>query len=173
MPLVSDSWVSFAGTPPNAAAVRERIADTTERFPWLVCDDGGTVLGVRPPPLRPGAYRRSVDSSVYVAEGARRGGVATALYESLFALLRLQGFRNVYAGTALPDPTSAGFHDATGFDPVGTDEHVGDEHGGWRDVRWWHRSLGEYPDDPADPADRPSCGERQSGGRRRGRARRR
>lgn len=73
------------------------------------------------------------------------------MYESLFAVLRGQGFRNVYAGTALPNPASTGFHAAMGFEPVGTFERVGYKHGEWRDVRWWHRSLGDHDADPDPP----------------------
>ncbi|ESP89563.1 GNAT family N-acetyltransferase [Candidatus Halobonum tyrrellensis] len=155
-PFVTDSWVSFAETPPDAADVRERIAETTERFPWPVCArDDGSVCGYAYAHVYRGrgAYRWSVESSVYVAEDARRAGVATALYESLFALLRLQGFVNAYAVTALPNPASTGFHDAMGFEPVGTHERAGYKLGAWRDVRWWHRSLGDHPADPDPPAD--------------------
>lgn len=159
-PFVVGTAVSFEEDPPSVAAVRERVADTTERFPWLVrvgdgATDDGAVLGYAyaHPHRGRGAYRWSVDSSVYVAADARRGGVATGLCESLFDLLRIQGFRNVSAGTALPNPASTGFHEAMGFEPVGTYERVGDERGEWRDVRWWHRSLGEYPAEPDDPTD--------------------
>jgi phosphinothricin acetyltransferase len=38
-----------------------------------------------------------------------------------------------------------------GFDPVGTFERVGYKHGEWRDVTWWHRSLGEHSPDPDPP----------------------
>lgn len=159
-PFVSDTAVSFEETPPDADDVRERIAEVTERFPGVVCardggDADGAVCGYAYAHAHRGrgAYRWSVDSSVYVAADARRAGVATGLYESLFELLRLQGFENVYAGTALPNPASTGFHDAMGFEPVGTYERVGYKLGEWRNVRWWHRPLGEHPADPADPTD--------------------
>lgn len=152
-PFVRETNVSFEEEPPDAAEIRSRIADTSERFPWLVCVDGRAVLGYAYAHQHRGrgAYRWSVESSVYVREDARRAGVARGLYESLFAVLRRQGFRNVYAGTALPNPASTGFHAAMGFEPVGTYERVGYKHGEWHDVRWWHRSLGEHPAEPDPP----------------------
>ncbi|WP_218836389.1 GNAT family N-acetyltransferase [Halorarum salinum] len=151
-PFVGETSVSFEEEPPDEAAMRRRIADTVDRLPWLVRDDG-SVLGYACAHEHRGrgAYRWSVESSVYVREDARRAGVARGLYESLFAVLRRQGFRNVYAVTALPNPASTGFHEAMGFDPVGTFERVGYKHGEWRDVRWWHLSVGEYADDPDPP----------------------
>lgn len=97
------------------------------------------------------AYRWSVDVSVYVVEGVRRGGVATGLYTALFDVLRAQGFVNAYAGTALPNPASVGFHDAMGFESVGTYEEVGYKHGAWRDVQWWVKRLAARDADPAEP----------------------
>lgn len=60
---------------------------------------------------------------------------------------------NAYAVTALPNPASTGFHEAMGFEPVGTHERAGYKLGAWRDVRWWHRPLGDHPDDPDPPTD--------------------
>lgn len=151
-PFVSETSVSFEEEPPDVATIRSRIGDTVEQFPWLVCVDD-EVLGYAYAHGHRGrgAYRWSAESSVYVREGTRRVGVARGLYESLFAVLRRQGYRNVYAGTMLPNPASTGFHAAMGFEPVGTFERVGYKHGEWHDVRWWHRSLGEHPPDLDPP----------------------
>ena len=47
------------------------------------------------------------------------------MYQSLFALLALQGFYNAYAGITLPNPGSVGLHESLGFQPVGVYRAVG------------------------------------------------
>jgi len=44
-PFVSDSATSFEAEPPDAAAMAQRIEDLREKFPWLVYEADGRVLG--------------------------------------------------------------------------------------------------------------------------------
>ena len=162
-PAVTDSAISFEETPPSEAEMRERIADTLPEHPWLVCErepaadeangEGREVAGYAytGQHRKRAAYRWSTDVSVYVAENHRRAGVARGLYESLFALLRLQGFVNAYAGIALPNDASVALHESFGFEPVGVYESVGYKRGAWRDVGWWQKRLRDRPDDPEEP----------------------
>ena len=152
-PIVENTVVSFEDEPPSEAEMADRIADTLARYPWLVCEERGDVLGYAyaGQHRERGAYRWSVDVSAYVAEDHRRKGVATGLYESLFEILRLQGFHNAYAGIALPNPASVALHESFGFEQVGVYESVGYKHGAWRDVGWWQLELQDRPDDPEKP----------------------
>jgi phosphinothricin acetyltransferase len=151
-PHVRGSAVSFELTPPSAAAVARRIRDTLETYPWLVCERDGSVAGYAyAAQHRPReASQWAVESSIYVHADHRRAGVARGLYEALFAVLGLQEFRNVYAGTTLPNPASVGFHESMGFEPIGVYEGVGFKDGEWHDVQWWHRRLGD-PEASPDP----------------------
>ena len=99
------------------------------------------------------AYGWSVDVSVYVREGLRRRGLGRALYTSLFAILRFQGFYNALAGTTLPNPGSIGLHQAMGFQPVGVYRNIGFKCGGWHDVAWWQLVLREPGSEPSPPRD--------------------
>jgi phosphinothricin acetyltransferase len=76
--------------------------------------------------------------------------VGRALYTSLFAALKLQGFYNAYAGATLPNPASVGLHEAMGFRPVGVYRGVGYKLGAWHDVVWWRVA------DPDPPAGLPA-----------------
>lgn len=151
-PHVRDSATSFEETPPTTAEIRRRIEEQSDRYPWLVCEVDGDVVGYAYAGQHRSrdAYRWSIDCSVYVDDDYHRHGVARGLYESLFAVLRLQGFQNAYAGTTLPNPASVGFHESMGFERVGVYERVGYKQGAWHDVLWLSKSLGEHPDDP-DP----------------------
>ena len=120
-PNVTETVISFESEPPDEASMRRRIEATLGRYPWLVCERWGRVLGYAYAGAHGSraAYRWSVDVSVYVHAEAHRTGVGRALYASLFAALRLQGFYNAYAGATLPNPASVGLHEAMGFRPVG------------------------------------------------------
>ncbi|WP_117592290.1 arsinothricin resistance N-acetyltransferase ArsN1 family B [Haloprofundus halophilus] len=152
-PFVRDTAVSFETTPPTEAEVEARIASTLESHPWLVCERDERVVGYAYAGThrKRDAYRWSVDSSVYVADDARRRGVARGLYAALFGILEAQGYVNVYAGTTLPNPASVGFHRAMGFEPVGVYENVGYKLGEWHDVQWLVRTLRPHPENPDPP----------------------
>ena len=157
-PNVTDSIISFELEPPTAHQMRRRIQDTLQRYPWLVCERQGRVLGYAYAGAHGSraAYQWSVDVSVYVHQQAHRRGVGRGLYTSLLAALKLQGFYNAYAGATLPNPASVGLHESVGFRAVGVYRGVGYKLGGWHDVVWWHVQLRERQTDPAPPTDLPS-----------------
>lgn len=99
-PFVARSATSFEFMPPAGDEMATRIASTLAYAPYLVYDRGGEVLGFAyaSKHRERAAYQWSVDVSVYVHERAHRHGVGRALYTSLFALLRLQGFCAAHAG---------------------------------------------------------------------------
>jgi L-amino acid N-acyltransferase YncA len=142
-PIVLDTVISFEVEPPSVSEMRQRILETLEHWPWLVCEHDGEVIGyayagkyrVRL------AYQWSVDVSVYIHERARRRGVGRALYKALFSLLRLQGFYNAQAGITLPNAGSIGLHEALGFQPIGVYRKIGYKLGAWHDVGWWQLVL--------------------------------
>jgi L-amino acid N-acyltransferase YncA len=157
-PNVTATVISFEFEPPSVDEMRRRIEVTLERYPWLVCERQGRLLGYSYAGAHGSraAYQWSVDVSVYVHEDARRRGVGRALYGSLFAALGLQGFYNAYAGATLPNPASVGLHESVGFRPVGVYRGVGYKLGAWHDVGWWHLPIRERVADPDPPVELPS-----------------
>jgi phosphinothricin acetyltransferase len=135
------------------AELQRRIEYTLPQYPWLVCEAAGDVLGYvyASKHRERAAYQWSVDVSAYTHPRARRSGVGRALYTSLFALLRLQGFYNAYAGITLPNEASVGLHEALGFRPVGVYAAVGYKLGGWHNVGWWQLALRERAGAPQPP----------------------
>jgi L-amino acid N-acyltransferase YncA len=153
-PFCADnSPVSFETEPPTVEVIRQRIAKTLEKYPWLVCEEGSELLGYvyATSHRNRAAYRWSVDVSVYVREGKRRSGIGRALYTSLFNILRLQGFVNAFAGTTIPNPGSIGLHQAVGFEQVGIYRGVGHKGGAWHDTAWWQLPLQEKGTPPREP----------------------
>lgn len=158
-PAVTESVISFELEAPDAAEMARRVARIMERMPWLVCERDGEVIGYAyaSPHRERAAYQWSVDVSAYVHRDARRLGVGRALYTSLFAALVVQGYRNAYAGIALPNAASVGLHTAVGFTPVGVYREVGYKHGAWHDVAWFERALAPHDPDPAPPRSLRDC----------------
>jgi phosphinothricin acetyltransferase len=140
---VEDSCISFEAEAPAGDEMARRLATLSPVAPWLVAVEEGSVLGYAYAQKHRdrAAYRFSADASVYVAQVARRRGVARSLYTALFQSLRLQGYFAVHAGVTLPNPASVGLHEALGFLPVGVYPAVGFKLGRWCDVGWWQLEL--------------------------------
>ena len=66
-------------------------------------------------------------------------------------MLRAQGFRNAFAGIALPNAASVALHEAVGFVALGKYRNVGFKLGAWRDSVWLQCALGELPANPLPP----------------------
>jgi len=152
-PWVERTPVSFELLPPSADEMARRIRAAAAFAPWLICEGEGGTWGYAYASRHRerAAYQWSVDVTIYVDDARRRRGVGRALYQSLFALLRLQGFVAAHAGITLPNPASVGLHEALGFHRIGTYPAVGYKLGAWHDVGWWQLRLCELPADPGPP----------------------
>lgn len=152
-PVVRETAISFEVEPPSAQVMGERLAATLGKYPWLVAEEGGAVLGYAYASRHRdrAAYQWSVEVSVYVGARARRRGVGRRLYGRLFAFLQAQGFVNAYAGITLPNEGSVALHESFGFTPVGVYEQIGYKSGAWRDVGWWRLKLREPGLEPKPP----------------------
>lgn len=151
-PFVAEQATSFEVVVPDEAEMARRIEAHQDRYPWLVYEAGGTVLGYAYASSHHErlAYQWSVNVSVYIHPRAHRRGLGRALYSALFMLLRRQGFMNAYAGITQPNPASVGLHESMGFVPVGVFSRVGYKFDRWHDVAWFHLPLADT-DHPSGP----------------------
>ncbi len=152
-PVVAGTAISFEVDPPSPDEMAARIVSTLKVAPWLVWEREGEVVGYAYASRHRerAAYQWSVDVSVYIAEAHRRAGTGRALYRTLLALARLQGFCVAHAGITLPNAASVGFHESFGFRPIGVYPKVGYKAGGWRDVGWWQLPLRAFDLEPRPP----------------------
>jgi L-amino acid N-acyltransferase YncA len=159
-PYVRDTAISFEEVTPSQDEMGRRIRKTLATHPFLVFEDGDTVVAYAyaSQHRERAAYRWSVDVAVYAAPEVHRRGVGRALYGCLLETLARQGFHAAFAGITLPNEKSVGLHEAIGFQQVATYAEVGFKLGAWRDVGWWRLPLcggsprGEpiaFPDLPA------------------------
>lgn len=162
-PLVRDTHISFETAPPTMDEMRARVDGViAQGYPWLVYEDDGDILGYAYAGRfrSRAAYEWSTETSINVAEGARGRGVGRALYESLLAVLALQGYHTACAVIALPNAPSVALHRAVGFREVGTLERVGHKGGSWRDTLWMQRHLAEPGAVPVQPLPVAEAGRR-------------
>jgi phosphinothricin acetyltransferase len=154
-PHVTEGVASFEERAPDAAAMRERIAKLEGRFPWLVAEDEGRLLGYAyADRFRDrSAYRWAVETTVYVGEGAQRRGVGRLLYARLLDSLRAQGFTQAIAAISLPNDASVKLHELAGFRRAGVYRQVGWKLGRWVDVGLWQAELQPPAHPPAEPRD--------------------
>ena len=152
-PIVRDTAISFEEVPPSRPKMAGRIRNTLVRYPWLVREEDGAVLGYAYAAgfrSRP-AYQWAVEVAAYVRPEAQGTGVGSALYTALLEILRMQGFTSAIAGIALPNDASVALHERFGFKPVGVLQDVGFKLMQWHDVEWWALRIQQ----PRDPPDAP------------------
>jgi len=163
-PHVLTGTVSFEVEPPDARAIRARMAASEGLYPWLVATIGdsgggsggeaeGGVIGYAYATRfrdRP-AYRFVVETTIYVADTAQRQGAGRLLYEALIDTLRAQGFVHAIGAIALPNDASISLHEAVGFRRAGVYREVGYKHGQWIDVGIWQCELNEPAIPPVEP----------------------
>lgn len=112
--------------------------------PVLVAvEEAGAVLGYASyGPFRPfDGYRQTVEHSVYVAEAARRRGVATALLAALEERARAAGMHAMIGGIAAENAASIALHQTLGFTETGRLPEVGRKFGRWLDLVFLQKIL--------------------------------
>ncbi len=142
-PVVRYTHISFEHIVPELSEIAERIANTLGQYPWLVCQMDERIAGYAYASAFRSreAYQWTTETTVYVREGYRRRGIARALYASLLAILREQGYRSAIGVIALPNEASIRAHESLGFQAIGVFKHVGFKAGAWRDTGWWQHDL--------------------------------
>lgn len=160
-PHVLVGSASFELEPPDARAMRTRMAASDGLYPWLVATTSADVSGGEEAGVlafayasaygaRP-AYRWAVETTVYVADAAQRKGAGRLLYEALIDTLRAQGFGQAIGRIALPNEASIALHEQVGFRRAGVFREIGWKHGRWIDVGVWQCELAEPKTPPAEP----------------------
>lgn len=152
-PYVRNTNISFETAVPSKGEMEQRISSVLSVNPWIVAEEDGSILGYAyaSKHRERSAYRWSVDISIYIRQDCRGKSIGKALYTALIAILRLQGYYNVYAGICLPNAASVGIHESFGFKKIAHYNNVGYKSGQWHDVGWWELPLREHTAEPSEP----------------------
>lgn len=152
-PVILASATSFEISLPSCEEMQERIQACLQKYPWIICViDGklaGYVYGSKHRDRE--AYQWTCECSVYIHDAYKGKGIGKKLYRLLFRLLKIQQFRNVYAGITLPNEASILLHEKCGFEHFATYENVGYKFGDWHSVGWWKLEVNEYDPEPPPP----------------------
>jgi L-amino acid N-acyltransferase YncA len=141
--FVRETVITFEETPVTTDDVAQRITVIGARYPWLVVEQDGAVVGwaYAGEWKARSAYRFSVETSVYVGVGHHGRGIGTALYEALLTELRARKLHSAVGIVALPNPASIALHEKLGFKKIGHFAEVGWKFGRWVDVGYWQLIL--------------------------------
>lgn len=140
---IAHTTVTFEEVPLSVEQMRERIDAYRRLHPWLVCVQGGQLVGYAYGARfhARAAFRHTLEASVYVKAGCERRGLGKALYQALIPMLAEQGCRTLVAVIALPHAGSVGLHEALGFEACGRLQEVGFKFGQWLDIGHWTLRL--------------------------------
>lgn len=152
-PYVENTPITYETIVPSLEEMEARIDKVLGIYPWLVFEDNNYILGYAyafryHERL---AYRWAVNVSIYISQEERKKGIGKKLYTSLFSILKLQGYYNVYAAICLPNSASVGIHEYFGFKKIAHMENIGYKLGQWLDDGWWELFLQPHNITPREP----------------------
>ncbi len=156
-PYVRETAITFEYEPPDPEEFRRRMGAIQGRYPYLVAQEAGTILGYcyAAPFKGRAAFDWAAETSIYVRRDAHRQGLGKRLYTVLEDLLRAQGIRDMLACIALPEPEdeyltldSVRFHTALGFREIARFRDIGNKFGRWYSMVWMDKVLGKHTPDP-------------------------
>ncbi|WP_156018084.1 GNAT family N-acetyltransferase [Streptococcus ruminantium] len=144
-PYVEETVITFETQVPTATEFADRIEKILEKFPYLVAEEEGRILGYAyASTYYPrAAYDWTVELSIYISQKARGQGIGNLLYSHLEKELIARGFKNFLACISLPNPASLALHEKMGYKQVAHLKKVGYKFGSWHDIVWLQKSLVE------------------------------
>lgn len=145
-PYVTDTAITFEYEVPSREEFARRIAHTLERFPYLVAEKKGALVGYAyaSPFKERAAYDWAVETSIYLAMEERGQGTGFLLYQALEDILTRQNVLNVNACIAYPNPGSIRFHEKLGYLTAAHFTRCGFKLGQWWDMVWMEKMLGSH-----------------------------
>lgn len=142
-PYVKNTNITFEYEVPSLEEFTERIRHTLERFPYLVAEEEGKIVGYAYASAfkTRAAYNWSVETSIYVDQDRHGAGIGQALYNALEQYLTRQNVCNLCACIAFPNPPSVAFHERFGYKTVAHFHSSGYKAGQWIDMIWMEKEL--------------------------------
>ena len=132
-PYVEQTTHTFEYDVPSREAFLARFRTITAKYPWLVWEENGVVLGYAygSTMLERAAYSWCADVSIYLSPEIQGKGVGRRLYHALEQILFYQGYRILYAIITPENFRSRGFHETMGYRVVAELPACGMKFGRW------------------------------------------
>ena len=142
-PYVENTAITFEYEVPTIEDFATRIEKTLEKYPYLVAEEGGVVVGYAYASTyyARAAYDWAVELSVYVCQDARGKGVGSKLYDAMEEMLEQMGYIHFLACISLPNEASLALHRKRGYQQVAHFPKIGYKFNRWHDIVWLQKSL--------------------------------
>lgn len=156
-PYIEKTAITFEYNIPSIEEFRCRINDTLRKYPYIVAEYHGEILGYAYTSTfkNRAAYDWSAEVSIYVKESKKNMGIGRELYQSLENISKLQNIINLNACIAYSDvedeyltKNSMQFHKHSGYDIVGEFHKCGYKFGRWYNMIWMEKIIGTHKDIP-------------------------
>jgi L-amino acid N-acyltransferase YncA len=140
---IEHTVITFEETPLSVAQMQERINTYIQRYPWLVCEVDGEVVGYAYASKwkERVAYKHTAEITVYLKHDIIQKGYGSALYAELIAQLKTGGCHVALGCIAIPNEPSVKLHERLGFQKVAHFTAVGRKFDRWLDVGYWQKTL--------------------------------
>ena len=148
---VKNTAITFEYNVPSLEEFRHRMKNITLRYPYIVLEADGKVMGYAYAGSFIGraAYDWSCEMTVYLDRTAKKLGFGRKIYEAMEQRLKDMGILNLYACIGYIDKedeylnhNSADFHAHLGYKTVGTFKKCGYKFGRWYDMIWMEKCIG-------------------------------
>ncbi len=152
-PYVINTAITFEYEVPTVQEFRKRICHILKRYPYLVAEKNGELLGFAYASAfhERAAYDWAVETSIYICMNRRKMGIGRKLHDCLEKLLKEQGILNLNACIAYPrsedeylTKNSVEFHTHLGYRLVGEFYQCGYKFNRWYNMVWMEKQIGEH-----------------------------
>lgn len=156
-PYVTQTAISFECEVPGLEEFQARIAKTLQKYPYLVAEHNGELLGYTYTGAFVGraAYDWAVETTIYLRRDSLKMGIGRKLYEALETISRTQNILNMNACIGYPNVedehltmNSVQFHEHMGYRMVGKFHNCGYKFGTWYHMVWMEKLIGEHNPEP-------------------------
>jgi L-amino acid N-acyltransferase YncA len=140
---VLNTSITFEEEAVPGEVMQGRIQSVIPRLPWTVYQEGAEVVGYSYAAAwhARGAYRHSVECTIYLHADAAGRGIGKVLYSDLLERLIRLGLHRAVGVIALPNPASVALHEKLGFQKAAHLSEMGWKFERWIDVGYWLREL--------------------------------
>jgi L-amino acid N-acyltransferase len=141
--FVANSTCTYQEEPSTDAERQVWLTAHGPRHPVTVAEIDGQVVGwgSLSPFHQRSAYRRTVESSIYVRHDRHRQGIGAALLQDLIERARVIGHHAIIAGIDSEQTASIAIHSKFGFEQVGHLKEVGFKYDRWLDVIYMEKTV--------------------------------
>ena len=104
-PYIEKTAITFEYEVPVLEEFRGRIQHTLKKYPYLVAEEAGEILGYAytGPFKERAAYDWAVETTIYVKEDKKQRGIGKLLYQALEEISEAQNILNMNACIAYPE----------------------------------------------------------------------